>query len=63
MPNYILSSSWSHANIRDSIWYAQAEADKATLASNEEIQMGDKVYVITTKKLYIMGNDGNWYEM
>lgn len=39
------------------------DADKTALAQNEEITFGDKVYVISTKQIFIMGNDGKWYEM
>lgn len=39
------------------------DADKTALAQNENIAFGDKVYIISTKKIFIMGNDGKWYEM
>ena len=34
--------------------------DKAEIT---EAQFGDRVYIITTKKTYVMGNDKVWYEM
>ena len=39
------------------------EADKDTLAKQENTSFGDKVYIITTGATYIMGNDGQWYPM
>jgi hypothetical protein len=34
------------------------DADKTALAQNEKITFGDKIYVISTKQIFIMGNDG-----
>lgn len=63
MDNYVLAQSWARANVQDRLWYCMTDADKTTLAQNENIAFGDKVYIISTKKIFIMGNDGIWYEM
>ena len=63
MDNYVLAQSWARANVQDRLWYCMADADKTALAQNENIAFGDKVYVISTKQIFIMGNDGKWYEM
>lgn len=63
MNNYVLAQSWARANVQDRLWYCMAEEDKTALAQNISVAFGDKVYVITSKKVYIMGNDNKWYEM
>lgn len=63
MDNYILAQSWARANVQDRLWYCMTDADKTSLAQNENIAFGDKVYIISTKQIFIMGNDGKWYEM
>lgn len=63
MDSYILAQSWARANVQDRLWYCMMDADKTALAQNEKITFGDKVYVISTKQIFIMGNDGKWYEM
>ena len=63
MDNYILAQSWARANVQDQLWYCMTDDDKTTLAQNENIAFGDKVYIISTKRVFIMGNDGIWYEM
>lgn len=63
MENYVLAQSWEQGNIQANIWYCMADADIATLKTKEKIVFGDKVYVINTKKTFIMGNDDVWYEM
>lgn len=61
--NYVLAQSFNKANVQDRTWYAMDETDKATLKNEQQIQFGDKVWVIKAQKLYIMGNDNTWYEM
>ena len=63
MENYVLAQSWNKANLQDRLWYCMEDADKTNLALVEKIAFGDKVWVIKTKMLYIMGNDNTWYEM
>ena len=63
MDNYILAQSWAQANVPDRLWYCMTDDDKNALAQNENIIFGDKVYIISTKKIFIMGNDKNWYEI
>ena len=63
MDGYVLAQSWARANVQDRLWYCMKEADKTALTQNENIAFGDKVYVIFTKQIFIMGNDGKWYEM
>jgi hypothetical protein len=61
--NYVLADSFNKPNIQKNLWYAMEEADKDTLKEEQVISFGDQVYVIKTKKVYIMGNDNTWYEM
>lgn len=61
--NYVLAQSFNRANIQDRLWYVMDESDLTDLQADENILFGDKVYVIKTKTLYIMGNDGTLYEM
>ena len=63
MANYILAQSFNKANAQDRLWYAMNNSDLNTLKTNEKILFGDKVYVITDKTFYIMGNNNTWYEM
>lgn len=63
MDNYVLAQSWARANVPDRLWYCMTDADKSVLAQNENIAFGDKVYIISTKQNFIMGNDGKWYKM
>lgn len=63
MDGYVLAQSWARANVQDRLWYCMTGADKTALAQNENIAFGDKVYIISTKQIFIMGNDGKWYEM
>lgn len=63
MANYVLAQSFNKANVQDRLWYAMDTADLATLKSEQKLQFGDKVYVIKTKSVYIMGNDNTFYEM
>ena len=44
----------------NALFYAMKDDDKAGIT---EAQFGDRVYIITTKKTYVMGNDKVWYEM
>ena len=60
---YVLAESFDKPNIQKNIWYAMEDADKDTLKEEQVIAFGDQVYVIKTKKTYIMGNDNTWYEM
>lgn len=62
-PAYTLAQTYNRANIQDRLWYVMDTTDLATLKANENIIFGDKVYVIKTKTVYIMGNDNNFYEM
>ena len=57
MDNYVLAQSWARANVQDRLWYCMTDADKTALAQNENIVFGDKVYIISTKQIFIMGND------
>ena len=61
--NYILAQSFNRANIQDRLWYVMDATDLTTLKSEQAVLFGDKVYVIKTKKVYIMGNDDTFYEM
>lgn len=61
--NYTLAQSFNRANIQDRLWYVMEEDDKAVLKANESVIFGDKVYVIKTKAVYIMGNDNEFYPM
>lgn len=64
MKNYVLASLYGHPDvIPDSLWYAMQESDLATLKAEENLKFGDKVYVIKTQKLFVMGNDDTFYEM
>ena len=63
MKSYVLTECFKRAHISDAAYYAMNEADKATLAKQENTSFGDKVYIITTGATYIMGNDGQWYPM
>lgn len=63
MDNYILAQSQAQANVQDQLWYCMTDADKTVLTQNQNITFGDKVYIISTKQIFIMGNDGKWYEM
>lgn len=70
MANYVLAESFYRANIQARLWYVQGTeggandtADLDALSAAEHIQFGDRAYVITSKKYYIMGNNGKWYEM
>ena len=63
MKSNVLTECFKRANISDAVYYAMNEADKDTLAKQENTSFGDKVYIITTGATYIMGNDGQWYPM
>ena len=63
MKSYVLTECFKRANISDAVYYAMNEADKDTLAKQENTSFGDKVYIITTGATYIMGNDGQQYPM
>ena len=63
MDNYVLAQSWARANVQDRLWYCMTDADKTVLAQNENSAFGDKVYIVSTKQIFIIGNDGIWYEM
>lgn len=63
MSNYIKAQSWSRANIEDSTWYAQTDEDMIAICDNENISFGDKIYVIESKQIYIIGADLSPYEM
>ena len=63
MANYILARQDGKANIHENLWYCASEEDKDILKANENVYFADKVYVIPTKKLYIMNNEGEWIEM
>ena len=63
MKSYVLTECFKRANISDAVYYAMNEADKDTLAKQENTSFGDKVYMMTTGATYRMGNDGQWYPM
>ena len=63
MDNYILAQSWARANVQDRLWYCMEDPDKSALAQDQNIGFSDKAYIISTKQVFIMGNDGKWYEM
>lgn len=63
MSNYILANSFGSANIADKTWYVMEATDLVTLASEQNVQFGDKAYVIKDKTFHIYGNDDTWYEM
>ena len=58
--DYIRVNAWHVWDSANALFYAMKDGDKAKIT---EAQFGDRVYVITTKKTYVMGNDGLWYEM
>ena len=58
--NYIRIIAWNIWDSANALFYAMEDGDKAEIT---EAQFGDRVYIITTKKTYIMGNDKTWYEM
>lgn len=61
--NYTLAQSFNRANIQDRLWYVMDATDLSALKANETVIFGDKVYVIKTKSVYIMGNDDTFYPM
>lgn len=61
--NYVLVESFGRANIQNRLWYVMDQSDLDVLKANETILFCDKAYVIKTKEVYIMGNDGEWYSM
>ena len=61
--NYVLVESFHRANVQDRIWYCMQTSDLATLKSDQSLQFGDKVYIIKEKKVVILGNDDEWYDM
>ena len=61
--NYVLAESYNRANIQKRLWYVMGAADLDALKDEEKILFGDKAFAINEKQLYIMGNDGNWYEI
>lgn len=63
MANYVLAQSFNRANVQDRLWYVMDATDLTTLVANENVQFGDKVYIIKTKAVKIMGNDSTWYDM
>lgn len=58
--NYIRVNAWNVWDAANALFYAMEDSDKAEIT---EAQFGDRVYIITTKKTYVMGNDETWYEM
>lgn len=58
--NYIRVNAWNVWDTTNALFYAMEDGDKAGIT---EAQFGDRVYIITTKKTYVMGNDKVWYEM
>lgn len=61
MPNYVLAQESNRANIPDALWYAMEETDLTDIANNESLSTGDKVYVIKAAKMFIFGEDAEWY--
>ena len=57
MKGYVLTETFKRANISDAVYYAMTEADKDTLAKQENTSFGDKVYIITTGATYTMVSD------
>lgn len=58
--NYIRVNAWNVWDTANALFYTMEDGDKAEIT---EAQFGDRVYIITTKKTYVMGNDKVWYEM
>lgn len=58
--NYIRINAWNIWDSANALFYVMEDGDKAKIT---EAQFGDRVYIITTKKTYVMGNDKTWYEM
>lgn len=58
--NYIRVNAWNVWDTANALFYTMEDGDKAGIT---EAQFGDRVYIITTKKTYVMGNDKVWYEM
>ena len=61
--SYVLAQSFNRANVQDRLWYVMETEDLDTLKTNEKILFGDKAYIIKSKAVVIMGNDGNFYDM
>lgn len=61
--NYVLVESFHKANVQDRLWYCMDTSDLNTLKTEQSLKFGDKVYVIKAKKVVILGNDDNWYDM
>lgn len=61
--NFILAESFKRANISNALYYAMNDEDKEEVKDLGTTSFGDQVYIITTGKTYIMGNDGQWYPM
>ena len=58
--DFIRVNAWNVWDASNALFYAMKDADKDAI---DEAQFGDRVYIITTKKTYVMGNDETWYEM
>lgn len=63
MKNYVLAQSFNRANVQDRLWYVMTESDLSTLVSEQKVEFGDKVYIITDAAFKIRGNDNQWYDM
>jgi hypothetical protein len=60
--NYILKESWGKPNIQSREYLAQQEQEKDAMLAKGGIVVGDKVYVIESKKTYVLGFDNKWYD-
>jgi len=60
--NYILKESWGKPNIQSREYVAHDEAEKDAMLAKGGIVVGDKVYVIASKKTYMLGFDNKWYD-
>ena len=62
MDNYILRESWDKPNIQEREYVAQDENEKDAMLARGGLATGDKVYVIESKKTYMLGFDNKWYD-
>jgi len=61
--NYTLAESFHRANIQDRVYYVMADTDLTTLKEKEHLVFGDKVLSLASKKVFVMGNDNQFYEI
>lgn len=62
MDKYILTESWGRPNIQKREYIAQDDKERDAMLAKGGIATGDKVYVIESKKTYMLGFDNKWYD-